>query len=74
MNYFLWPSLFFYQAENKVTAADIKLHTAVKTFSGNHKDRLPVLFNTWLNGTSYVIYSDVDGIYDVLFSTKPNVY
>lgn len=45
------------------SAGDIGLHVAVKTYSGNHGTRLPVLHQTWLPAApSYVLYSDVTGV------------
>ncbi|XP_018026736.1 beta-1,3-glucosyltransferase [Hyalella azteca] len=36
------------------------VHVAVKTYSGNHKTRLPVLRRTWLtNAPSFRLYSDI---------------
>lgn len=43
------------------TMEDIKLCVAVKTFSGNHQTRLPILRETWMKGTGdrVKIYSDI---------------
>ncbi|KAF2368791.1 Fringe-like [Trinorchestia longiramus] len=50
------------------------LHVSVKTYSGNHDTRLPVLRSTWLPGAlNFRIYSDVeDAAHGTVQSGVPN--
>uniref|UniRef100_A0A2P2HZ08 N-acetylgalactosaminide beta-1,3-galactosyltransferase n=1 Tax=Hirondellea gigas TaxID=1518452 RepID=A0A2P2HZ08_9CRUS len=62
------------QPDDTATPYSIGLHVAVKTHSGNHKTRLPVLRETWLpQATSYTLYSDVTDVSeDVVWSRVNN--